>query len=1054
MSMRSERGGASSPAEGSRSPVATTTAETPTRPPSSGGSGSRVLVVEIHLLDETVSAFNVQYKAVGRVLFEQVCRVINLLEVDYFGLEYADSTGTKYWLDYEKPMCRQMGLSMVAPVMYFCVKFYTPDPAQLEEEFTRYLFSLQIKRDLSLGILQCSDPTAALLASYIVQASCGDYVAEDYPDHSYLSTYKFVPHQDKELEIKIMDNHKKHAGQSPAEADLNLLETARRCELYGIRMTAAKDNDGLPLNLSVAHMGVIVFQNTTKINTFSWAKIRKLSFKRRKFLIKLHPEGYGYYKETVEFFFESRNECKNFWKKCIENHAFFRCTEVKKTPRQKTRLFSRGSSFRYSGRTQKQIVEYVRENYVKRQPFQRSMSLRLPSRSSVGTSDDEEGERAPAVEATAPMASAALSEPTSPRRDESREGVTPRTPVEAGGAVTPSQDTDDNISHDSYRLEEGDSSLAALPPSSPIAIDLHSPPPPPSPSPVRERTSHRAENGTGGIAQRGPPKADNDISAMSSVEQSLPPQNGGGDATMGDLSSLGSRLDSSASDIRRKKYPCEKAYFIAKELLMTERTYKKDLEVVVMWFRERMEKEDMEGAPTEILLLLFSLLAPLYKLHCCLLLDLEQRLAAWEGKPNPTNYSNVQGIGGLLLDYLHMVEMYERYLDKLPRILERLWNSYCHSVSFEDVYREFEHQRECYLPLSSFLLHPVHRPMHICGIIERLHGSYESNHSDKNSCSDVLHKLKRFTNSHKEATHKLENQVKMMELQRDLTGLDNLVQSGREFVREGCLQKLSRKGYQQRMFFLFSDVLIYASRASAPRLQFKVHGQLPLQGLMVEETEPKVEAAFRFTIYAGNRALMVAAGSEEERQRWMKDLSDCIELARDHKDTGLFYSSLKSCNSSDERLDRPPQENLGAGKWSGQQQQMQQVQQQHSNTTLHLCWHRNTSIGRQQHQQAYLHYLSGYLLRKFKNSSGWQKLWVVFTNFCLFFYKSFQESAPLASLPLLGYTVTVPGPDDNMSKEFVFKLQYRNHVYFFRAESEYAFDRWMEVISSAAVKKL
>ena len=34
--------------------------------------------------------------------------------------------------------------------------------------------------------------------------------------------------------------------------------------------------------------------------------------------------------------------------------------------------------------------------------------------------------------------------------------------------------------------------------------------------------------------------------------------------------------------------------------------------------------------------------------------------------------------------------------------------------------------------------------------------------------------------------------------------------------------------------------------------------------------------------------------------------------------------------------------------------------------------------------------LSGYLLRKFKNSSGWQKLWVVFTNFCLFFYKTHQ----------------------------------------------------------------
>ncbi len=46
------------------------------------------------------------------------------------------------------------------------------------------------------------------------------------------------------------------------------------------------------MNLAVAHLGVLVFQNFSKINTFSWAKIRKLSFKRKKFLIKLHPDGY------------------------------------------------------------------------------------------------------------------------------------------------------------------------------------------------------------------------------------------------------------------------------------------------------------------------------------------------------------------------------------------------------------------------------------------------------------------------------------------------------------------------------------------------------------------------------------------------------------------------------------------------------------------------------------------------------------------------------------------------------------------------------------------
>lgn len=85
--------------------------------------------------------------------------------------------------------------------------------------------------------------------------------------------------------------------------------------------------------------------------------------------------------------------------------------------------------------------------------------------------------------------------------------------------------------------------------------------------------------------------------------------------------------------------------------------------------------------------------------------------------------------------------------------------------------------------------------------------------------------------------------------------------------------------------------------------------------------------------------------------------------------------------------------------------------------------------------------LSGYLLRKFKSSNGWQKLWVVFTSFCLFFYKGCMDEFPLASLPLLGYVVGPPSPEDGIAKDYVFKLQYKNHIYFFRAESEYTYNR-------------
>jgi len=331
---------------------------------------SKQISCKVRMLDDQELPFHIDPKATGQDLFTTVCNYIDLLENDYFALEYLDSHRNACWLEMDKPVLKQVSETKFS----FCVKFYTPDPGQLEEEFTRYQFALQIKRDLQSGTLLCSDNTAALLASYIVQAEIGDYLESYNNNPSYLSGRKFFPHQTNEHEIRIMNFHKNHVGQLPADADLNLLDIARKVELYGIKMHPAKDHEQVNLNLSVAHMGILVFQNITKINTFSWAKIRKLSFKRKKFLIKLQPEGYGYYKDTVEFYFDTRDECKNFWKKCIEYHAFFRCVTIKRAHRSRSKILTRGSSFRYNGRTQKEMIEYAREHYSKNRTFTRSYS--------------------------------------------------------------------------------------------------------------------------------------------------------------------------------------------------------------------------------------------------------------------------------------------------------------------------------------------------------------------------------------------------------------------------------------------------------------------------------------------------------------------------------------------------------------------------------------------------------------------------------------------------------------------------------------------------------
>jgi len=80
-------------------------------------------------------------------------------------------------------------------------------------------------------------------------------------------------------------------GETLSEA-CSIGRAVRQCCISECVVCVTQDHDGASLCLSATHMGIVVFQNLVRINTFSWAKIRKLSFRRRRFLIKLHPEGY------------------------------------------------------------------------------------------------------------------------------------------------------------------------------------------------------------------------------------------------------------------------------------------------------------------------------------------------------------------------------------------------------------------------------------------------------------------------------------------------------------------------------------------------------------------------------------------------------------------------------------------------------------------------------------------------------------------------------------------------------------------------------------------
>ncbi|XP_078236293.1 protein 4.1 isoform X35 [Pogona vitticeps] len=304
---------------------------------------------KITLLDDTIFECSVDKHAKGQDLLKKVCDHLNLLEEDYFGLAIWDTPNSKTWLDAAKEIKKQVhGGSWN---FTFNVKFYPPDPAQLTEDITRYYLCLQLRKDIISGRLPCSFATLALLGSYTIQSELGDY-DPDLHSADYVTEFKLAPNQTKELEDKVMELHKTYRSMTPAQADLEFLENAKKLSMYGVDLHQAKDLEGVDITLGVCSSGLLVYKDKLRINRFPWPKVLKISYKRSSFFIKIRPGEQEQYESTIGFKLSSYRAAKKLWKVCVEHHTFFRLTSTEAIP--KSRFLVLGSKFRYSGRTQAQ----------------------------------------------------------------------------------------------------------------------------------------------------------------------------------------------------------------------------------------------------------------------------------------------------------------------------------------------------------------------------------------------------------------------------------------------------------------------------------------------------------------------------------------------------------------------------------------------------------------------------------------------------------------------------------------------------------------------------
>ncbi|KRZ87943.1 Telomere length regulation protein TEL2 -like protein, partial [Trichinella sp. T8] len=182
---------------------------------------------------------------------------------------------------------------------------------------------------------------------------------------------------------------------------------------------------------------------------------------------------------------------------------------------------------------------------------------------------------------------------------------------------------------------------------------------------------------------------------------------------------------------------------------------------------------------------------------------------------------------GDLIHFMKLYSAYGRNYSASQQLLLQLLEKNKH-------FRQFCEMQECLpvlkgLKLAALLITPIQRIPRIALVIYLLSGEI--------LFAELVQQIGALAETVDSCIEEFENSAKIIAVQNMLDGCaPKLVMPGRKLLKEGLLNKMSssNSGFRHRMFWLFTDIILYAKPAMKKKNRYQCCCILPLRHCMIE----------------------------------------------------------------------------------------------------------------------------------------------------------------------------------------------------------------------------